>query len=252
MMKSKNSYSLYIIRNNINDKVYIGITSGTVKRRLSRHIYQAKSGSQCIIHRAMRKYGFFCFSVDTLYEGLTSDQASDLEIKEISEREACGRGGYNIMEGGGTGVSLRPDLTRARKSSAGKKAWAKSDKMKKAIYSPSRLKKISEASKRSWTDPLYREKVLPFIFKGLEAARSEESKSKRKETNIKNGNYTKVECSNGMKFHSVNAAASWLRESCGKPKAAAANIWKCIKGVRQSAYGHTWVSIGQSIHNDSR
>lgn len=50
----------------------------------------------------------------------------------------------------------------------------------------------------------------------------------------------KIECGNGMSFPSVSAAARWVKDECGFPKANKTNIIYCLKGVTASAYGFTW------------
>ena len=51
------NYSVYILTNIVNFKVYIGITKQKVSARLGQHKSDSKRGSQCPIHRAIRKYG---------------------------------------------------------------------------------------------------------------------------------------------------------------------------------------------------
>ena len=45
---------IYIITNNVNDKVYVGQTYRSIKERFSEHL---RSNDDCYLHRAMRKYG---------------------------------------------------------------------------------------------------------------------------------------------------------------------------------------------------
>lgn len=54
---------IYLIRNLVNGKGYVGKTQVTVAERFRNHKYDAKRGSICPLHRAMRKYGVECFSV---------------------------------------------------------------------------------------------------------------------------------------------------------------------------------------------
>lgn len=53
---------------------------------------------------------------------------------------------------------------------------------------------------------------------------------------------TPVSCSNGMSFHSINAAASWLRDN-GRPKASGVNIKKQLDGKLKTCYGFKWSYI---------
>ena len=48
---------IYIIRNTINNKVYIGQTIHSVKLRFSKHLTSARKGGDYVIGKAIRKYG---------------------------------------------------------------------------------------------------------------------------------------------------------------------------------------------------
>lgn len=90
-------------------KSYVGITGGTLKRRLSEHVRQANRGSSHHFHRAIRKYGIdeMCSEelaiVDSVAEGYA------LEKKFIADYKSFGQTGYNMTEGGqGSFGSTRP------------------------------------------------------------------------------------------------------------------------------------------------
>jgi group I intron endonuclease len=59
---------IYIITNDINDKKYIGLTSGTVAARWAKHCRNADSGVDYAIYRAMRAHGIEHFSISTIEE----------------------------------------------------------------------------------------------------------------------------------------------------------------------------------------
>jgi len=245
---SKNQYSVYLIRCLVNGKIYIGLTSGSVVGRLSRHKRQAKSGSQCLIHRAMMKHGFDNFEVHTIASGLDCQQACNLEIREIALKKASGSGGYNILAGGQSGKSLRPELTRARKSKAAKEAWVRSEKWQNAIHNPNRLKAISEASKKNFKNPKYREGFEQRHGQMVELSRSPEVRARAVETFKKNGHSVAVKCSNGMMFESASDAARWLNRK-NENKAAISNILNCAKGKRKTAYGYSWELVCDRSYN---
>ena len=56
---------IYIIRNTINNKVYIGQTRVSVEQRRKEHPRHAQYGEQ-VINRAMKKYGVNKFYIETL------------------------------------------------------------------------------------------------------------------------------------------------------------------------------------------
>lgn len=99
---------IYLITNDINDKKYVGLTSGTVKARWEKHCSNAKLGIDYAIYRAMRKYGIEHFSVSTI------DEEQDFQI--LSEREQYWiqvydtyNNGYNETLGGEGSKKYTPD-----------------------------------------------------------------------------------------------------------------------------------------------
>lgn len=67
---------VYKITNLVNNKIYIGITDN-YKKRWSNE--KSKSSNQ-VISKAIQKYGVENFKFEVLKEGLSPEQASDLEI----------------------------------------------------------------------------------------------------------------------------------------------------------------------------
>jgi len=235
----ENTYSVYLISNSINSKVYVGLTKGCVNSRLTRHKRDARNGSQCIIHRAIRKHCHSSFFIKVIFKGLSKHQAEVLEVCEIEKRNACGDGGYNILIGGGSGVSLRPDLTRNRKSLAAKMAWGVSEKWQNSIYCRDRLDKISRSSKLMHADPSYRSAFMSRHPEMVDLARSPASRAKAVASFKAGGNSVSVKCSNGMVFDMIADAARWVSKEVGKP-CSTSNIHACANGKKKSAYGYGW------------
>lgn len=97
----KNCY-LYKIVNQINGKMYIGITSEPAKRK-QRHFSKTGHSAFSIIRVAMDKHGRENFSFEILCVG-TKEYILDLEIKAIAlYRTRERKFGYNIKEGGQSG-----------------------------------------------------------------------------------------------------------------------------------------------------
>lgn len=71
---------IYLVRNKVNGKVYIGQTIQTVEVRWARHKYDALRGSTTPFHIAIRKYGADAFTVETF---LIATDLADLNKKEI-------------------------------------------------------------------------------------------------------------------------------------------------------------------------
>lgn len=69
---------IYIIRNRINDKVYIGQTKVSLKLRFQNHLSASRKGKDYIIGKAIRKYGESNFYIELLEE---------CTIEELNNRE---------------------------------------------------------------------------------------------------------------------------------------------------------------------
>lgn len=91
---------IYIIKNTVNDKVYVGQTKISLKLRFQNHLSAARNGKDYIIGKAIRKYGEDKFYIELLEE---------CTVEELNEREKYwiaffnstdNRFGYNISIGG--------------------------------------------------------------------------------------------------------------------------------------------------------
>lgn len=90
---------IYLISNNINNKLYVGKTVTTVAERYSKHKYDMINYQDtCAIHHAMRKYGFEHFQVVEL-EKCSNSILSEREKYWITYYDAYEHG-YNCTPGG--------------------------------------------------------------------------------------------------------------------------------------------------------
>ena len=93
--------SIYIIRNTINEKVYIGQTTMTVHERYMVHMKPSteKQKKTYKLYSAIAKYGRDKFYVETLEEGIPLDLLNQKEIEYISKFDSF-YNGYNSTKGG--------------------------------------------------------------------------------------------------------------------------------------------------------
>lgn len=91
---------IYIITNDVNDKVYIGQTIQTLKKRFNGHCCYSKSdrSSSMYIKRAIHKYGKDKFHI-SLLEECSLDTLNDREKYWISYYDSYNKG-YNLTLGG--------------------------------------------------------------------------------------------------------------------------------------------------------
>lgn len=88
---------IYIIKNSINEKVYIGQTSRTLEIRWKEYLRHYKYGSQAI-YTAMRKYGIDHFFVEKIEE-CEEDRLDEREMYWIQHYDSFNNG-YNSTLGG--------------------------------------------------------------------------------------------------------------------------------------------------------
>lgn len=101
---------IYIIKNTINNKVYIGQTKVSVNQRWKEHLRHAAYGNQ-IINRAMKKYGTDKFYIETL-EICSLDIIDKREMYYIDLYDSTDKSkGYNVSIGGNTPRFKRPILS---------------------------------------------------------------------------------------------------------------------------------------------
>ena len=97
--RKKEVYKVYIHKNKINDKVYIGITGQkNVKDR-----WKKGNGykGQVQFYNAIQKYGWDNFTHKVLYDNLTKEEACEKEKELIKEYDSINPlYGYNLEKGG--------------------------------------------------------------------------------------------------------------------------------------------------------
>lgn len=98
---------IYKITNIVNNKIYIGLTTQTIKERWRQHAssaYSKKSKSYNeVFKKAIRKYGENSFKIEEIDNGFTLEELKEKEKYWISYYNCCyanGGVGYNGTEGG--------------------------------------------------------------------------------------------------------------------------------------------------------
>lgn len=103
-------FHVYLIKNNLNQKVYIGKTSGSYRNRWHKHVKIAEGNgsyskyTKYPIHLAIAKYGVDNFSFLVLQSFDNEDDAYSAEIDYIKKFNSI-QTGYNIAIGGKSGGS---------------------------------------------------------------------------------------------------------------------------------------------------
>lgn len=119
--EKKREGTVYLAKNLLNDKVYVGITTRPLSLRISEHIHDSKVGnfhSDTYFHKAIRKYGSCSFAFSAIEQISCSSEQElrnklyELERYYINFYQSNNKHfGYNLTNGGDgiTGYKLTPE-----------------------------------------------------------------------------------------------------------------------------------------------
>ena len=90
---------IYIIKNKINEKVYIGQTLLSVEERFKQHTKPSNSKKHYKIYKAMNKYSVENFYYEILESDVSEEDINEREIFWIEKYDSF-KNGYNSNPGG--------------------------------------------------------------------------------------------------------------------------------------------------------
>jgi group I intron endonuclease len=139
---------VYKATNTINGKVYIGITSGTLKDRISKHVSVSRTipKYRYYFQNAMNKYGPDAFLWEVVEECFSEKELDEKERFYIKQYQSnIPQKGYNLTSGGGRSHPLEIEhRERISAANKGRKfTQERCDKISKALTG---LKKSAEAN----------------------------------------------------------------------------------------------------------
>ena len=101
---------IYKITNKINNKVYIGQTIRSLKKRWIEHCCK---GSCCpFIHRAIAKYGVDNFTIEQIDHSHSREELDNKEVFWIEFYNSIAPNGYNLTSGGETNKNINEEVRR--------------------------------------------------------------------------------------------------------------------------------------------
>lgn len=250
---------VYMIKNKLNGKVYIG-QSKDIKRRFRE--YANRTGKvDTVIHRALEKHGVDAFEFSIIQEcGI--NELDKLEIEHISNfKSNVKRYGYNVTNGG-KGYNGKFTKTHRRNMSESKigennpnygksiseiTRARRSESLKGIPRTEEWKAKISESQKGKIISPEVRVKISNSL-KGKKHSDSTKEKLRISSTGRKHTDEAKLKISEskiipvyqyGMEWNLIKRFESMVDASAdtgvSKP-----NICNCCKGNRKSAGGFRW------------
>lgn len=137
----ENRAGIYIIKNKINEKYYIG-ESLNVKKRIYQHCY----GGDQVLHKAIEKYGIDNFEIYVEYfDGISKSALIELEESLIVKYNSLSPNGYNICsKGNDFSGCVHSDETRSKISLALKGIKRSPEEIKKSSVNRTGLKRTKE------------------------------------------------------------------------------------------------------------
>lgn len=104
---------IYVLRNRVNDKVYVGQTKN-IQERLLQHLKEStlKQRGKMKLYRAIREIGKENFYIEEVDSCETKDEADEKEVFYIEKFDSI-RNGYNSVSGG-NGSAINSSSMRSR------------------------------------------------------------------------------------------------------------------------------------------
>lgn len=215
---------IYIIKNDINDKVYIGKTEYSIEKRFKAHLCDSdkRRTEKRPLYRAISKYGKDHFWVEHIEE-CSTNEASNREKYWIEQYDSFNNG-YNATIGGDGSTVINHQLVLQLYDD--KAYFCASEIAEKVNCSTESVKNIVA---------LYRDNI---------DWKDRYSKSEKSKQHL----FAKpkpVLCVEKQKmFESTMAAERWLIENgITSSKKSRSHISAVCKGKRKRAYGYTWKYI---------
>ena len=156
---------VYLARNKINGKCYVGKTIHSMTFRSESHRRDAEGGSPWVFHKAIRKYGWDTFEWSILTEDDDDEFLCFMEKKWIKKLGTKVPNGYNVTDGGDGVIGWsRTEKQRESLSQALSRYWESdaSDKQREIVKRPhteEHKRKISESKKGTPLSDEHKEKL---------------------------------------------------------------------------------------------
>ena len=139
---------VYKVHNKINGKIYIGVTTKGLSRRISEHVMENSSPVQ----KALNKYGLQSFDISVIDYAEDKEALFDKEVYWIQFYDCKAPNGYNLTAGGeGLIDPVKEVIDRISKTVS--ESLVGNQRALGFRHSASSIKSISEGIKKRWQDP---------------------------------------------------------------------------------------------------
>lgn len=230
------SFEVYCIKNEVNGKLYVGVTTKGYKNRFANHIWHSRksSGGCRALYNAMRKYGQDAFSVELIDTASGFEEMNQLERKYIAMLGSLHPNGYNLTDGGDAGSFAEETRVMASERLKGKPM---SERNRKGLI-------------KAWANPELRQKRCDAIKEAMNRPEVKTKTSERQKGNSKSASHienlrkaraSSVVCvETGKVFDAIIDAVRWVRLQGKYPKASHTKIVRALRREDYTAYGYHW------------
>ena len=153
------NYKIYLHKNKLNNKVYVGLTKLEPKERWRLDYY-------AYFKKALEKYGWENFESVILEDGLTLEQANIQEKYYIEKYQSNNpKFGYNCTSGGDHHWEFTAEVRKVMSERSPRRKWTEeqrrrlSEKRKGIIFSEEHLRNLSISHKGKIHSEEYKEKM---------------------------------------------------------------------------------------------
>jgi group I intron endonuclease len=146
---------IYKIENNINGKIYIGLTTKDLSKRIAEHVAENKS----YVQKALNKYGLQSFAMSIIDSAESREILCEKEQYWIRYYDCKAPNGYNLTDGG-DGLINPSEVVRKKIANTLKKGHYVSDGFTGHKHSEKSRKQNGEKQKAIWQNPEYRKQQV--------------------------------------------------------------------------------------------
>lgn len=180
--------ALYSVTHKETGRMYIGITSMSLRKRWNAHNRAARAGRKTHICNAIRLYGKNAFDVKLMAILPDREYAATVERAAIQKYNTLSPAGFNLSTGGEKNIGFSFVQSVREKQRQGRLGKSHTDEAKKLISEARRGIPISDAAKKTRQTDEYRAKMSEANKKSLEKRRqimmTDEYKEKQRQAQI--------------------------------------------------------------------
>ena len=254
----ENHYTVYCHTNKKNGKKYFGITGTSVEDRWA----NGRGYNHQPFGKAVKKYGWDGFYHEIIKEGLSEEEACEMERTLIERfRTTDKANGYNVCEGGSTGTTgvrygeeVRENMRKATYLTYEKDPEMKhriSESVKSLYENPEYAELMRQRRREAWQRPEYREHQIA-VRKGKKHAPMSEEARQKISVKKKGKKRSKEVCEKISESHKKSPVLQYTMDmvfvaeypsmSVAGKQTGVRNgcISLCCKSKRKSAGGFIW------------